>query len=418
MKKEFLEDYERKWEEFFKKYVERLSEGDPDAKYPPPDAFIKLQKVVSWATPHTILVQIPFAESLIIPVVPRKKEEFEELLGVGSGYLDRLIDLCKESGRVQFAITKPISNYQGLDYLEPLFTEIKPPIIFSVPPHVVFPKEEVNKCFEEFYKVLKNSKFIKSLVHESFSLGIRDPEYMAYRTKEYAYDYAVLKLLGFDQIIELISMTMHSQPSIAHYLFNIFSLVTVPLFSPLDKSYSIIRNTPIDLIPTPQLLKQNNVFVPEIGKFIFRKLTLLPDSYEGAISVIDRFKQAELYKLYEAIVDACTKKKTDEIISKGNEMGTVLDNIWNEAKGTRKLENLVRYGIPVDLVAVGKLIEALSGQYGLLASLGFDVAGILFLALSEKITKFICDSSLLCIYNFQKKYKLEDLPMGVSRVFQ
>jgi hypothetical protein len=56
--------------------------------------------------------------------------------------IPRLIDLAKETGRVQFCLESNPTNYIGLSHLEHLFYEMRPPML-SVPFNIFTNMESV-----------------------------------------------------------------------------------------------------------------------------------------------------------------------------------------------------------------------------------------------------------------------------------
>jgi hypothetical protein len=71
---------------------------------------------------------LPLYGSIIILIPPWLREQLIDQFGFGTDSdTERLIEFAKNSGRVQFSLIIKPSEYVHLDYLEPIFKELKPP---------------------------------------------------------------------------------------------------------------------------------------------------------------------------------------------------------------------------------------------------------------------------------------------------
>jgi hypothetical protein len=135
---------------------------------------------------------LPLYGSIIILIPPWLREQLIDQFGFGTDSdTERLIEFAKNSGRVQFSLIIKPSEYVHLDYLEPIFKELKPPagmillihisgILLSpfvlvsayLPPFVLdnIPIIVDVDCWDDFYE--RNNLILKarSLVLENLSL--------------------------------------------------------------------------------------------------------------------------------------------------------------------------------------------------------------------------------------------------------
>lgn len=129
---EFLQDYEAREIEESEKFIKRLKEGkvSGDESYPPKNRFVKLKEPTARSTTN-IWGEIPFYGSTLVHLVPcnDKKifDDFHMNHGFTSRDIDKMIDLAKDTGRIQFLIDSP-TYYKNIEFLEPLFHELRPPI--------------------------------------------------------------------------------------------------------------------------------------------------------------------------------------------------------------------------------------------------------------------------------------------------
>jgi len=139
--REYLEDYEQTEREEFERLVGKtLEEGSysfENDRYPPNERFVKLKKPVakvSWETMNirNIWGQIPFSGSLILPLGAIPKRVFERTY-CRISEIPKIIDFIKNTGRLQVALNSDPTMYTGLDYLDPLFDELKPPVLSGIP---------------------------------------------------------------------------------------------------------------------------------------------------------------------------------------------------------------------------------------------------------------------------------------------
>ena len=138
MNKEYLNNYAKeelyKLEQHYKKI--RANNIEDAEGYPDKSRFSKTNNPLVLCETATyrqygekIWSQIPFAGTLIIPLSPATEENFLREQGFDVNDIDKMINLAKDRGRIQFVLPSEPTDYEGLDHLQPIFQELRPPIL-------------------------------------------------------------------------------------------------------------------------------------------------------------------------------------------------------------------------------------------------------------------------------------------------
>ena len=220
---EYLQDYEARELEEINKFIKRLDEGKvpPNESYPPKERFVKLKEPV--ANPFVnIWGVVPLYGSSIAKLIPRgNREDFDKFhtnLGFTSGKLDEMIDLVKETGRIQFMTTSGPTSYKNLEFLEPLFNELNPPTL-AVDTTSIIGHEMDKKYNIEFYTLAEHG-FNQYIETFSKKFGYNYPNYVQVKLSNFADRYAILKGLGYGELADEIGTLMLIDPLEAHTYFS------------------------------------------------------------------------------------------------------------------------------------------------------------------------------------------------------
>jgi hypothetical protein len=354
---------------------------------------------------ETIWSQIPFAGTLIIPVNNTGKTHFLNEHGFEFNDIPNLINLAKETGKVQFVLSKIPILYENLDHLQPIFDELRPPI-YSVPWDPFFePKlfHELKKEFEQLinpsYRTMKiqdiqeiseSPNFLKSVLEAKFSIFLH------------------LKFLNWEEALEYIRDYIYHDPRSVDIFFDYVNLITESFFDPLFPS----QNRSIEVLNSfnVNITKLRNRPPPiEIGSFIMRKTISKPNTYDGCITAIDSYKDSDLYRLLNSMDKAVKEKNKDRVLTDSKNLEIVLENIWKDANKLRIEKYAVAVGASLSLGVVGSLVAPDQLYPGILASLGFAAADKLLdikdSFISNKIVKLLNKNFMYNIYDFKSKYK-------------
>lgn len=418
MDREYLEDYEQKESSEFERLKKRMQEGQFDLekdRYPSDGRFMHLRKPVALTTLGTshwdnLWTQIPFSGSLILLLPPVTVSDFEKFY-FNVSEIPEIIDFIKDTGRLQIALSANPLAYDGLDYLDPFFQELNPPIYAAAPDSVLHNEKEIQKAIETFY-TLGKVKYL-SYLRESFrwfGLGI----FRIALSKDLG-TFITLKL-GRYSFIDDIENLMVDDPEKA---FLMLSVSEAFIDQPLRDLRSNMRNYTLEEIRAAQNLPLVNQpkeirFPVEIGKFLLRKLTYAPQGRRACYDLMDRYDAYDLGKVQESLNEAIVTNHPETVNKSSEELSEILDNIWDDPTIPKRVKGL-KVGAVLSVAGIGGIAAGLfAGPIGVvaggfLANLGFQVADKVFdgkvTGLSEKLAKLHGRSYQVNIYDFRRKYK-------------
>jgi hypothetical protein len=421
LNKEWLIDYEAHEREEFQKFLKEFDKSKK-MEYPTKSRFKKLSYPIAEAASEIWSV-IPFYGSSFVHVYPSRQETNLSLCGWGTDSdIDNLIQLAKDTGKVQFVLDKSPLEFQNYDYLEPILKELKPPVIELIP-ELVFDKDQYLKAEVEFTTLSKH-KFLPFL-QELYDYHDRtlDPIPSSFESfcNKYILNYATLKLSGYKEIADQILNSLIDDPNLAlHYLHLYGVLLASNKQVSLNSSYNPIFSMGADpmrfifeqiskLSGSNQNLEFQNLFIADVGESLINKLTLGTDGYLGCQSLIDKYKQQDLQKLLNSIQHGLENKNVDIVKSNTDELSVLLENLWNDNK-ISNLSTGISYGLPMLLGTIGPLSgDLIGGIGGILTGLGLGAfSRKITPIISDKMAKIFRNDSLIAIYDFKKKYNIKE----------
>lgn len=439
--KEFLEDYEAREKEEGKKFDKRLNEGklSEEDSFPPSERFIKskhpfalyssnigsFRHYVGSCSPieGSVWGVIPFYGSTVVKLVATKDkrtfdEEYKTHIGFTSTQIEEIISFIKETGRLQFVLSDVPTKYKNLDFLEPVFKEIKPPVGRRLTAaHLVGIKNFSRYNIE--YETLAGFGLTRIIVE-----GIKEicGSIRMDSIERYTYDqtyldtYIIVKHFIGEEIGEELGTLMILNPEEAENILSaVARLVTIPL---CDHLKSIPTYGIEELVDSYESLERINTAVPtfrqvipyDIGKFFLRKMVHYPETLDGCMEIIQKYDDYELYTVLAALNEGVKKKKIDIANEKRNNLSETLDNIWEDTNEINFKSAGINIGVSASFGLIGELASELSGS-GILAMLGFQVAdkiaGLKMDSISEKIAKFISPNYLITMYDFKKRHNIQ-----------
>jgi hypothetical protein len=433
-----LEDYSAKDTEEEKRIIGTFASGIDALRMRYRKRFPRLQEPIAWT--HGLMSvwpQIPLYGTLIIPLHPlreklsRKKggkeERFEPFRG-HHGFepadVQQLVDFARNTGRVAFVLVKDATEYEGLDFLDPIFSELRPPRRMSI--------------LSELGKTLSTSELarLKYARIEFDTLGrIRLLSFLRslldYRLESLpfdvsatyadgAYTYSILDFFGYSGLTALIREAMTDYPPRVLGLLHLYTeLILLPRFDLLGGIHNInltgfVYPDAIQLLQTDKPDEsKGRPYSYEIGKFLMNKLVPYPVGFEACRTMCDTYKHYDLQQVMLALQRAARAEDYSGIRSGSKQLAETLDNIWSDTNKIASKANIIRAGVPLSIALLGEVaagpIGAITG--GFLAKLGYDVLEkfmeIKTEALSEKIAKYSAPNYLVSVFDFKKKYDLK-----------
>jgi hypothetical protein len=425
---EYLEDYEQRENIEFERFLNGVQEGRlsfQNDKYPPDSCFYELHRPVVDAAidalselPNrkNIWAQIPLSGSLILPIPALPKTEFEELMFESSA-IPQVIDFVKETGRLQVVLMDNPLSYKNLDYLDPFFKELKPPVSWAIPYTFLGNQEEINKADETFLG-LAEIRFLDYIVKGAIDANVPANKFV----NMLFIGYRRLKL-GHFAIAEEVENLMVDDPAKALALLGVCSTF---ITEPLNDLRSDVKNYTFEELAKAQILpsayRPKKIQFPcEIGKFLLRKLTHAAQDMRACYNLMDLYDSYDLGKVQKALNEGIVTNHPDIVVKSAEDVSEILEEIWNDKTIPNRIKN-IEIGVPVSIAAVGGMIAGLPGLFagGFLSELGFKVvekatekyAEKLFSVkgegLTERLAKLRTKSYQANIYEFKKKYNKSD----------
>lgn len=408
MDREYLTNYQAFEGNNLDNLTKAICDGTFDPQkdhYPPRNRFNNLKSPVAFGNSlesGDIWTQIPFCGSLIVGISPCTPENFEKRFFKISE-IPKVVEFIKETGKLQLVISDPPIAYEGLDYLDPIFKELRPPTCFMIPPMYLASGKEVSKYHELFYSLSKISlvRILKRTQHSSMV------PYTIYRN---SCRYVYLKIME-PKLAEEFENRIVDNPLEA---IEMLSLWMDLLLNPRLSLIAETRNFPFEELNASQNSirpSQNKeiTFPFEIGRFLFHQLTNAAVSLHGCQVLMDEYNAYDLEKIQETLNEAILTNDSLAIGKSADDLSQTLDNIWNDKTIQHRIEGL-RVGIPISLAVIGALASGIPGSVeGFLSGLGYGVLDKMIEhkteSISEKLSKFRVKSYQATIYDFKKTYK-------------
>jgi hypothetical protein len=160
---------------------------------------------------------ILFYGSSFIHVYPSKVKSTIETCGWGTDKdINNLIQMAKDTGRVQFILDRGPLDFEHYDYLEPILRDLQTPVR-EIIPDFLFNEKEFKKAEAEFTTLseYKFVPFLKSAYNhyralDSIPSSPFENFYHGYVTK-----YATLRVSGYDEIADTILNSLVDDPALA-----------------------------------------------------------------------------------------------------------------------------------------------------------------------------------------------------------
>jgi hypothetical protein len=411
---ERLTDYEQEEASQFDQYLKRLGRGEAET-YPGPERFRHLnQPVAKRAVDVSIWPQIPLYGSLLVHLSPVKESDFSKVHLFDASDLPDLVQLCKDTGRVQFTLAARPTMFEDLDYLDIVLDELRPPVVRALPVSAFFDAPSIRMAGVEFDTLARGAfwPWLKSILRGS---GYDS----AYATQNYETlqgVYSMLKLLGYEKTADEISGSLVDDLLRAHrilYLYNV--MVQGPMLDTMREVYCFSRHFMKGMkeIPSGKPEARTFEFPFEIGAFLLDSPVLAPGSLEACEAVTERYNR--IPRLVDDLEDALGECKSDRVTSASNALKAALHSTWEDFKPKGAETKGVTHGIGLGLAVGGSCArESLGGtaggNSGLLSGLGYSLTNKSLESPTEEVSasaaRLLSRSYTMSIFNPQKKYRL------------
>lgn len=339
--KEYLADYSAREREAYARFGRDLIEDPTHAGHYPSDARLPGVKWPVATSTQNVWGVIPFHGSTMAGVVPRNtRADFDYWhsgLGISSRNIGQVIDFCKNTHRLFVVLRTDPVYYSNLDFLEPLFYELRPPLIATRPVETWGPGPEVRKWRKRFNQIAEG-KFVETIAEYSRLTGITDPGYLSSRVDHYRGDYLVFRLFGYDDWADALEGLMITEPERAITAFaHLGNTIAVPYTLPFSslpvfsaEELADLKRTRASLTAEPAVHAGEQPPPLEVGSYLLRKKVLYPETIDGCYEVIQRYDAVELDRVRNAMSRAIRDETPDALESSSKELGAACDRVWSE----------------------------------------------------------------------------------------
>ena len=360
MNKNFLDEYHAKeWEHLMEFHDDVMRNGLEKAKpYPYNNRFFRPQQPLIRAEQLTIQTdcekiwsQIPFSGSLIITLIACSEKNFPKLHGFEISDIPKLIELSKETGKVQFTLQSYPTQYENLEHMNTIFTEVLPPVSPLLPTESMVDIKQFGLWKEEFHALAEIKYGI--VLAKNITNMYESERFLEHLLDHSAEVYARLKILGMSEEVEMLSNLMIDDPKLAYTMFDKYFVLLTPKFDGLKAGNNVSLNRMKQNSISSNLDYKKITFPVEVGKNIMKKLVQHPTSYQGCIEVIENYKSNDLYDLLIAMDNSAKSQNLDLFRKSTKELDQILDNVWNDANKINMMKDRIRDGISVAIAIVG-----------------------------------------------------------------
>jgi hypothetical protein len=392
MDSEFLEEYEIREVDSLKRNIP-LSERIEKLRSP---IFNLVEESSSFWS------QVAFSGTLIFPLRPISQESFETKWNFSISQIPNFIQFVKETKKIQFVLTDHPKFYKECDYLEPIFREFSPPIYSSTLDITDKKVEELRLvCFDELdhlISLLPQWKNQSTTLEGKLMLG------------NHAKSYVQLRYYGFDEIADTFIENFLIDPNFSHiYLSIVEKMILYPMGDSLKGNLSISLDTikKINQLGIDSQISSKKASFPEVGSYLMKKCTYYPESLESCKNLISQYADNDLYAVNAALNEAIIDRNNSGILQKKNEVGEILDNIWDD-NIVKSNATMFRHGIDITCGTIGYFVGDSSG---LLGKIGVEILNSTKSKyvdqFTELISKKVASPYMATIYDFKKKYRKE-----------
>jgi hypothetical protein len=375
------------------------------------------QPIASKALSATLWAQVPIFGTVVVPILPVRESDFLEIHGFETRDIARLVDFCKDTGRVQFVLGANPTNYVGYDYLDPILEELKPPFYNTSPVEQYADLSQLQAWATEF-DTAGAITFWPMLQDVLGEQGF-DVFYSRLRFQQLRNAYLYLNALGYKAVSQRVLDTIVTDPGEAHKILYFYKQFLInPLTDPLKTipCFSLGYLRLMREVDSEFAVNTEKVLFPsEVGAFLMKQITLVPESFEACRDVIVRFQQQDIIGIVHALGKAVAASDFEVAMARASDLNKILGDIWNESRHYEQRIKGITYGVDLIIGAAGFGLGQIAGGIpgglmGLLAFLGFKVLDDSKVKLSERLGSQIAAKVspvyTPAIFDFQKKYNL------------
>jgi len=315
---------------------------------------------------ESVWAQIPLGGTLILGLEPIPKDDFEKIYHVKATEIPELVDFIKDTGKLQIVLNLTPSFYAGLDYLELVFDELKPPYDGGFPVQAFLTPEEQKEYYIEYITIGNVAyfnflrKFLSRLGYPPTPPGLL-LEVLTSGFRTYAY----LKALHYNDLVAEWQDRMIEDPASALHLEYLYKYYIADPFSDsvcklVNHSFRGLRE--MQELPLYRRMDWKKIRVPvEIGQFLMKdKLAHYPESLDACKELIAHYENTDLIEMATALNQGISDADPDLVTTSKDDLCQILDELWETKSLKRRIKGL-RYGVPISIAAIGPIAAAAIG---------------------------------------------------------
>jgi hypothetical protein len=426
--KEFLSNYKAEEDGNYQREIKRLAEAvrgksqTLEIRYPPPERFPKLTPPF-WTADFdcNIWGVIPFHGNLIALLPPAvsatKFDEMNARRGISSKNIDKLCEFARDTGRLAFALAGNPTSYESLDFLEPLFTEFRPPGMHTMPIDLVVGPHLAARHRTRFLQLSQHG-FLSAMSHVHTLAGYREPEDSKLDKASWFYyssTYVFLQTCGYSELAGVVENAMVHRPMLAlQYLDRLGPYLVDPILGPpnLTPIFATNLTSLVHQIPGSGGLGTSS---PEfaasydIGRFLLHQIVRFADSPDGCRRVMEMYDDEGLASLRAKMYRAVQEENPDALSKAAEEIKSASQQVWDRLDRLEWANILGKVVPTVSIGIVGALATGIPGE-GLLSGLGFPVidklvGGRISQSVKGGIGRLAGVNHLVALYDFKTSLK-------------
>jgi len=348
----------------------------------------------------SIWSQIAFSGTMIFPLWPVENRTFEQMYNISTKEIPDLVKFTKETNKIQFVLLDSPKSYSGFDYLDPILEELSPPLYALDKKYQnTAIRKNIDKAKEDLDSIL--CRVLRNRYDEATKQQFH---------QDYIRQYAYMDYFGFSNVNEVFIKKLYDDdlPLATAYLDLSYNLLVHPIIDPF-KGNPVVSTEMFQKIKKLDITLPEKLSFPEVGSFLFKKLTFYPDSLNACKNVISSYKKNDLYSVYSALNEAVINQNSTAILKNKNELEEIMENVWHDTEMIRTNKKMYKLGVDVACGMVGFTIGGLGGLIGAFGAAAVSTTTSQVLDnFAELIAKKVAIPSIVTIYDFQKKYSIKN----------
>jgi len=352
-------------------------------------------------------LQLPFYDTLIVPIAPYKKKPFESLYDC---HIEMMLELYKK-GKILFILGAYPLHFKGLDHLDPIL-DLKPPVLTMRKSayHILYTGLHLLQQRSMNFKELCTTDEYIGLAEQLKKISLKGYGRAVPLDKQVWTRLGDLNLYGYGELVSKLLKIKQSY----HFAYSTFMLhrILVELENlSIDGIMSLDKedfNWAAVASRFKNIDKDIDVFPCDVGQLLIKELRLMRVDNLGIDKVLEISKNTA--KARRALLEldrAVAILQMDKIIDRAR----ALESIWSDSNeiidSMLRKAKLASLSFLVSVGIVGGMVGSIGGSTGIIASIVGSVTSSLPIAkrVSESLVKLKKPAHTLAIFDLKKNLK-------------